>query len=650
VFVSERCVPLTGIPWVKLPLKSAATLRHGSFFRYGLMLRGFWQDLRLAVRVLGKSRGFTALAVAILGLGIGATTAVFSGINAVLFRPIQGAGNAERLLHISIAGRPVAYVEYEDLQARTRNVDLAAYFSPNEAEWRVDGQLQTLAGEYVSGNYFHVLGVSAAVGRVLEPGDERPSSVNAVVVSDGLWREYFRSDPTVVGRPVTPPDWRVFVGTLLVSLLVGVVCGLTTALRASKTDLTSALKNEAELERSGVRLSWRNALVAAQVAGALVLIAASGLFLRSERQALKFDPGFDARQLAFTRVELPRKPDAALTRMQVYRDLQARIAALPDVQAVSMSDGVLLEGTGYRDGHKLQVRGQARMPFGDRVIGSVIVGPEYFKTIALPLALGRDFTERDRVVSSRVVIVNEALAQRAFPGENPVGRHIRLLPRLSRGNVEDVEIVGVVQDAAHSDLGQRTDPILYRPLDVAFLNDTNRVVFLARTRNDPDAVLRTIASAVGDLGPDIHVYQSTLAGNIRRQALPLRITSAFFGLFGGLGLLLAAVGLSGQLSYAVARRTREIGVRMALGADRAAVVRTVIGEGALLTLAGVVAGLLLASVLTRGLGSFLFGVGATDPLTYFAASMLLMLIAPVACYIPARCAASVDPLIALRHD
>ena len=176
VFVSERCVPLTGIPWVKLPLKSAATLRHGSFFRYGLMLRGFWQDLRLAVRVLGKSRGFTALAVAILGLGIGATTAVFSGINAVLFRPIQGAGNAERLLHISIAGRPVAYVEYEDLQARTRNVDLAAYFSPNEAEWRVDGQQQTLAGEYVSGNYFHVLGVSAAVGRVLEPGDERPSS------------------------------------------------------------------------------------------------------------------------------------------------------------------------------------------------------------------------------------------------------------------------------------------------------------------------------------------------------------------------------------------------------------------------------------------------------------------------------------------
>jgi ABC-type antimicrobial peptide transport system permease subunit len=213
-----------------------------------------------------------------------------------------------------------------------------------------------------------------------------------------------------------------------------------------------------------------------------------------------------------------------------------------------------------------------------------------------------------------------------------------------------VEIVGVVTDAAHSDLGQRTDPILYRPFDVAFLSDTNRVVLIARTRNDPAAVLRSIAGVAGSLGPDVHISQSTLAENISRQTLPSRITSAFFGLFGALGLLLAAVGLSGVLSYAVARRTKEIGVRMALGADRAEVLRTVIGEGVVLTLAGVVAGLLLAPVLTRGLAGFLFGIGATDPLTYLAASMLLMLIAPIACYIPARRAASVDPLIALRHD
>jgi MacB-like periplasmic core domain len=278
---------------------------------------------------------------------------------------------------------------------------------------------------------FLLSGLGGAGAAVLSLWATGLLSYGLSLVQEGLrWNAWFRNwDLT--------PDSRVFAGTFLVSLLVGVFCGLTPALQASKTDLTSAMKDEARLPGSGLaRFSWRNTLVAAQVAGAVVLIAASGLFLRSARQAWRFESGFEARQLAFTRMEFPRKPDAMLTRVQVYRDLEARVAALPEVQAVSVSDEALLEGTGYREGHKLQVPGDDRMPFGERVIGSVTVGTDYFKTIGLPLALGRDFTERDRVVSSRVVIVNEALAQRAFPGENPVGRDVRLLPRLSRGNVE----------------------------------------------------------------------------------------------------------------------------------------------------------------------------------------------------------------------
>jgi putative ABC transport system permease protein len=823
------------------------------------MLGGIWQDLRYGARMLAKTPGFTLLAVATLALGIGANTAIFSGINAVLFRPLPATREPERLCYVSIKDRGAAYVEYEDFQARSRMMEgLAAYCSFREADWRFDGQYyQRLVGEVVSGNYFQVLGGAVAMGRALTPEDEAASAENVVVVSDRAWRHRFAADPGVVGKqvlingrgftvvgvtapafrgpntPFTPdwwiaarkedsprisrqdtdfdligrlkpgvsprqaqaelavifagfnylkpeayqdvsvsvepvrgfvipsddggdwyrtmgaavavvgltlliacaniasfllararrrrkeiavrlalgasrwriarmllaeslllaaagaaaaaamsswaanllsyalslvqegmrwnpafrdwdltPDWRVFGATLLISLLVGVVCGLAPALQASKADLTAGLKDDAGLLGSGFRrFSWRNALVVAQVAGALVLLAGSGLFLRSAQQTLRFDLGFEARRLAFNRIELPRKPSPALKDAQLYRDLQSRIAALPEAQSVCLSDGSLLDGTGYREGYKLQSPGAEQMPPGDRLFGSLVISPNYFATIGLPLASGRDFTESDLASSSRVIIINEALARRAFPGQDPVGRQARLISRKVRGeNVEPVEIIGVAKDATNNKLGREIEPIIYLPLNRNFFDETNRAVFIVRTRSDPAEIFPSVASLAKSLGPEVGFRQYTLADNIARQTLPSRIASSFFGLFGAMGLLLAAVGLSGVLAYAVAQRTKEIGVRMALGADRVDVVRMVIGEGLALTLAGVVIGLLLALALTRSLASYLYGVSSADPLTYVATTLILIIVALLACYFPARRAANVDPMTALRHE
>src|SRR5262245_45006665 len=290
------------------------------------------------------------------------------------------------------------------------------------------------------------------------------------------------------------------------------------------------------------------------------------------------------------------------------------------------------------------------IPFGDRELESFVISPNYFATIGVPLTSGREFIERDLDSSSRVVIINESLARRAFPGQNPVGRQLRLLSGLNRENGEPLEIIGVAKDSTHHKLGEEIEPLLYRPIKQYFGYRGGYVVLFVRTRREPAAILPPVADLIKSLNPGVGFSQYMLADNIARQTLPSRIASAFFGLFGALGLLLAAVGISGALAYAVARRTKEIGVRMALGADRAAVLSMIIREGLALTLAGVVAGLLLALALTRSLASYLYGVSAADPLTYLATTLILIVVALLACYFPARRAADVDPMTALRHD
>jgi putative ABC transport system permease protein len=531
-------------------------------------------------------------------------------------------------------------------RSRGRRKEIAVRLALGASRWRIMRMLLAesllLAGA----------GAAAAVALSFWATDLLSYAVSLVL--EGL-----RWHPTYRDWDLTP-DLQVFGATLLLSLLVAVVCGLAPAMQASRADLTAALKDGAGLLGSVFRrLSWRNALVVAQVAGALVLLAGSMLFLRSAWQALRLDLGFEARQLAFNEIELPSRKNylGALKDPQVYRDLQSRVAALPEAQSVCLSDGSLLAGIGYREGFRLRVAGAEQAPFGDRELPSVTISPNYFATVGIPLTNGRDFAESDLAIASRVVIINETLARHAYPEQNPVGRQVRLLPlpgslafKRGRGSGELMEIIGVAKDTTFSVLGEEIKPILYLPIKDNFFDESNRVYFIVRTRHDPAAILPSVASLTKNLDKEVRFNQSTLAGNIARQTLPTRIASAFFGLFGALGLLLAAVGLAGVLAYAVASRTKEIGVRMALGADRAAVLRMIIGEGLALTLLGIVIGLALALALTRALASYLYGISAADPFTYLATTLLLIVVALLACYFPARRAAGVDPMTALRHD
>jgi putative ABC transport system permease protein len=822
------------------------------------MLGGVWQDLRYGARMLAKTPGFTLLAVITLSLGIGANTAIFSGINAMLFRPMPGTREPEQLCYVNLGRSNVAYADYVDFQTRSRLLEgLAAYDGGTvyKPEWRFGGQYYPLRGEVVSGNYFQVLGGAAALGRLLAPEDEAESAENVVVISHATWRKRFAADPSIIGKqvfindrgftivgvtapafqgpnqPITPawwmaarkagltrpfddqrqdfnligrlkpgisprqaqaelevifagfkqlkpeaykdssvsvepargfgsqgrelfplmiiavavvaltlliacaniasflmaralnrrkeiavrlalgasrwrivrmllaeslllaglgaaaasvlslwgvdllgyalslivnsldrdfspdldfsPDRWVFGATLLISSLVGVVCGLAPALQASKPDLTAGLKDEAGLLSFRFkRLSWRNCLVVAQVAGALVLLAGSGLFLRSAQQALRFEPGFEARQLAFSQITPSSKPHPALQDVQFFRELQRRVAALPLAQSVCLAEEALLDGYGYRNRHQLEIAGAERKPFGEREIGSFLIGPNFFATVGIPLTSGRDFAERDLSSASRVVIINETLARRAFPGQNPVGRRLRVLTGLSEGNGEppEMEIIGVAKDAIHHKLGEAVEPMFYQPLKQSFFDKSYDAALIVRTGRDPSAIFPSVASLAKSVSPESSFSQSTLAENIARQTFASRIASAFFGLFGALGLGLASVGLSGLLAYAVARRTKEIGVRMALGADRAAVFRMIIGEGLALTLTGVAIGLLLALALGSALSSFLYGVSPVDGLTYLAVTLILIVVTLLACYFPARRAAGVDPMTALRQE
>ncbi|MGH7467652.1 MAG: FtsX-like permease family protein [Longimicrobiales bacterium] len=340
----------------------------------------------------------------------------------------------------------------------------------------------------------------------------------------------------------------------------------------------------------------------------------------------------------------------ALRRTHAGQQRRVRCVGGHAVQSLSLADDVLLEGRGDRDTHRVQVVGSELSPFGERELPGLAIRPNYFATIGLSFTRGRDFSESDLPESSRVVIINETFARRAFAGQNPLGRQLRLLTGNFRDNGEPLEIIGVVTDAAHNKLGEEAQPILYRPLKQSFFAENDRVVVVVRTRHDARAILPSIASLAKNSGPEIKLSQSTLADNIARQTLPSRIASTFFGMFGGLGLLLAVVGLAGVLAYAVASRTKEIGIRMALGAKRTDVVRMIIREGLALTLAGIAVGVPLALALTRLLTSYFYGISAADPLTYVAITLLLTTVAWLACSIPARRAAQIEPLTALRHQ
>jgi putative ABC transport system permease protein len=443
-------------------------------------------------------------------------------------------------------------------------------------------------------------------------------------------------------------DGWVFGFTLLVSVVTGVVFGLAPALQASKIELTEAMKEGSRSAGAGGgRGRLRGALVVAEIAIALVVLIGAGLLLQTFRRLQQVDLGFDTRNILTATVELPDarypKPEQAAS---FYRTLLDRVRAMPGVEAVSAVVPQPLSGDTMTLSFDIEGR---NIPKGERPSSHFrSISLDYFSVMKIPLLAGRAFTERDDSHSPGVVIVNETFAKRHFPNESPIGKHVK--PGYSlEGEPVWREIVGVVKDVKHrQSLGRDYEPEYYLPHAQMPINSMNLVV---RATNDPRSLARGIQREVQLLDRDIPVFRiKTLEQYLGVAVAQPKFNALLLSLFAGLALLLTAIGLYGVMAYSVVQRAQEIGLRIALGAQTGDVLKMVLRQGLKLTALGLGIGLATAFALTRYMQSLLFGVKAADPLTFAAIALLLIAVALVACWIPARRATKVDPMIALRCE
>jgi len=390
----------------------------------------------------------------------------------------------------------------------------------------------------------------------------------------------------------------------------------------------------------------RSALVIAEVAMAMTLLVGAGLLINSFVRLQRVNPGFDPHQVLTLRVDLPDvKYREAAQIINFNQEFLRRVERLPGVRSAAMVFKLPLGGSDAST--YFEVEGQPPDKFRRLSAGGRVSTPGYFHTLGIPLVEGRDFTERDELKSTPVVIINETLAARYFPNQNPVGKHIR--PGISvDGEPPWREIVGVVGAVRHSGLGKEPRPEYYLPYtQMPFFSLTTVV----RAAGDPMAIVGAVRNEVRALDSDLPVDRvKTLDQYLTESVAQPRFNTLLLALFAGVAMILTAVGLYGVMAYSVTVRTREIGVRVALGARRSDVLRLVISQGMKLTLIGVAIGLVTALALTRLMAGLLFGVTPTDPATFALIMLLLAGVALLACYIPARRATKVDPMVALKYE
>ena len=442
------------------------------------------------------------------------------------------------------------------------------------------------------------------------------------------------------------PDLAVLAFTVGVSALAIIFAGLAPALRAARVDLVPALKSGS---RPGAgqqsRMGLGKGLVAFQIAASLLLMVGAGLLVESLMELENQNLGFTPEHVLLVNInpELAGYDSSQLPGL--YHQLTDRLGALPGVRSASI--GMSSPMGGSRAGFDVAVEGQPQ-PSGAGNPQFVAVGPGYFETEGMSIVLGRAISPQDTGNSAPVAVVNQAFVRKFIPGGNPIGR------RLSMGNPfkpPGMEIVGVAGDAKFSNPREPAGPMLflsaYQMKSVmTYVNEIQ-----IRAAGDPASVTGAVRQALREIDPNLPITQViTLAAQVHDSLSQQRAISALTGFFGALGLLLACVGLYGIMAYNVGRRTNEIGIRMALGAEKTDVLRMVVGQGIKLALMGVAIGIAGALALTRFLASMLYGVKPTDPLTFVAVSLILVAVAIAACYIPARRAAKVDPMVALRYE
>ncbi len=823
-------------------------------------MQAFLQDLRYAIRMLLVKPGFTFVAIATLSLGIGANTAIFSVVNAVVLQPLPFPKPEEIVIvRDDLTGRQredvgMSVVELKELQERSGLFDQISAIWPVDANLTGSDRPERIELLGVSPNYFTLLGANAQLGRVFGPQDQAQGFAEGVVISDGLWKRVFGSDPNILGRKVyadtdlytivgvMPPDFRhpgktlrnevdmwaaagfaaspfdppdravrilpgamgrlksgldlkqaqakldIFVANLhkefpkeypaeagwsvrllsahdelvgnvqtmffivlgsvglvlligcvnlanlmlarsaerrremairlalgarrkrlivqllteslllafvggavallvitllievivkflpadiprlneieinfgilgfvfLISTITGLLFGIIPALQASRTDVVTNLKDGSRGAGFGLSHSrFRSALVVVEFALSLILMIGAGLLLRSFAKVLDVRPGFDPKNVLLARIWLPVPNNPELdkykdpaARVTFVKEVLRRSSELPGVKyaAIGAGGSVPLIGTHVSPG--FAVEGDAETNASIPSARYSVVSPDYFRAIGTPLIRGRFFESSDDLQSARVAIIDEALAERYFINRDPIGL------RIKRGGPKFtgpwITIVGIVGNTKTDGLDRPDQPHIYYPV---FQNSGYAMAVYVKTDVEPLSLASSLREQVRAVDPDLPLFgertmEQVVADSVSRRKFALQV----IGLFGLLALTLAAVGIYGVVAYTVNQRTRDIGIRIALGATRGDILRSVLKQGIVLTLAGVAIGVLGALGLTRLLRTLLFGVGSADIVTYGALALLLTGVALIACYLPARRATKVDPLVALRYE
>lgn len=436
----------------------------------------------------------------------------------------------------------------------------------------------------------------------------------------------------------TSLDVQVLGFALLISLVTGVLFGLAPALQLSKTSLTESLKEGTHGTR-GNRI--RSSFIVTQIVATFILLVCAGLFINSFWRLNQVNLGFDPENVLTFRISLP---DTRYEDKQVesfYQQLVSRIEGLPGVASVSAAEGLPLSGQNSELGFAVT------KPSGQFTHSAFyrVVRPNYFNTMRITLMQGRDFDARDTLTSAEVVIINETLARKYFSKENPVGRHLYLS---SDDGQVGREIIGVIKDVHHSGLSEESGAEIYA---AHTQHPWGAITMVVRANSEPKSLVAAVRREVNALDKELPVYSvKTLEEYLSSSVAQPRFQTLLLVIFAGVALILTAIGLYGVIAYSVAQRTREIGVRIALGARTSDVMKMVLRQGMKLVAIGIVLGLIASFALTRLIKNLLFGVSTTDPLTFASIALLLTVVSLLACYIPARRAMKVDPMIALRYE
>src|SRR5215211_1339901 len=441
-------------------------------------------------------------------------------------------------------------------------------------------------------------------------------------------------------------DWRVLLFSLAVSVIAGAFFGLAPALQATRTNLVGTLKDTAA-QGGAVKTKLRSVLVVAQIAISLIVLIAAGLVVRTLQQLQTMNPGFNPQNALTMSFDLGLQGYDGARGQQFYRQLSERVQALPGVKSAAVSSYIPLSlnynsRTVFIEGEPAE-RGE-----NAPIAMNADAGPRYFATMGTPLLQGREFTEADQEKTEPVAVVNEYFVRRLMPEVQTPAEAVGKRFSFRSASGPWIQIVGVAKGGKYFNIAEEPRPFVWTPMAQDY---NSSGILVVRTKGNPEGLFGAVRGQVQSVEPNLPLYDvKTLTEHMKLALFPAKIAATVLGVFGFVALMLAAIGVYGITSYAVAQRTHEIGVRLALGAQLGDVMRLVLGQGLKLTIIGAAIGLFGAFLVTRAITSVLYGVSATDPLTFVLVSVVLIGVALVASYVPARRATKVEPLIALRNE